>query len=447
MTGAEKHRQTDRDDGVPLREMDQHRVVNGKKPTQATSIIEHRGANIAHNPGQIRRVDAWHYRVRSQSGPAWYDVTWRKRFWRCDCTFNRRTHRACKHIYAVLSRISAPEQADDGPESCPSCEGHGKTVRRGYYKSRSGIVQRYQCKRCGIKFSTRTGFKGMKYTANVITTALDLYFKGLSLRSIADHLNQIHGFHASHLTVYRWVRKYMQLIVCYVKRLKPVVSKSWHADDMRVSVNGASRNLWNLMDHRTRYLITIQMTKHRGAREAKQLLMNALKSTERKRLALISDGLSSYQRAVRDLQKNDKRLRIKHLPDCGLAKQKSNNRLERLNGTLRERVRLMRGLANDRSSRKLAEAYAAYYNHIRRHSALRGKTPGQAAKTWLPTESNRWHSLIKASLSRTGHRDNEYTRKHEYREPSGKNQEIKSSRPHDVAHTRFTATPIRRGAV
>lgn len=362
-----------------------------------TSIIGLRGARIARNASQIRRLDAWHYKVRSQSSSAWYNVSWQKRFWRCDCKFNTRTHQTCKHIYAVLNRITEPE-LEHSPETCPNCASHGKVVRRGYYKSRSGIVQRYQCERCGIKFSARTGYKGMKYNVSVITTALDLYFKGLSLRSIADHLNQIHGFHTSHLTVYRWVHKYMQLIVSYVKRLRPVVSRTWHADEMRVKVNGGLRNLWNLMDHDTRYLIAVQMTKRKGAREAKQLLTNGLNRTERKQLSLISDGLNSYQRAVGDLQNTDTRIRIKHISDCGLVKRKSNNRLERFNGTLRERVRLMRGLANDESSKRFAEDYAAYYNHVRHHTALHGRTPGQAAKTWRPTGGNRWHSLIKASL-------------------------------------------------
>jgi len=237
----------------------------------------------------------------------------------------------------------------------------------------------------------------MKYNASLITAALDLYFKGLSLRSIADHLNQIHGLHISHLTVYRWIKKYIRLIMRFARRLKPKLSETWHADEMRIRVNGKLRNLWNLMDHKTRYLIVVRITRRKGTREAERLLANGLRKITLKHLEIISDGLNSYRGAVEDTRKKNPHCRIRHHSDTGLSKQKSNNRLERLNGTTRERLKTMRGLDNDKSSKKFAEGYAAYYNLIRPHSALRGKTPSQAAKTWQPKGTNRWLSLIKDS--------------------------------------------------
>jgi transposase-like protein len=242
----------------------------------------------------------------------------------------------------------------------------------------------------------------MKYTASVITSALDLYFKGLSLRSIADHLSQIHGFHTSHLTVYRWVRTYMRLIVSYVRQLKPRLSRTWHADEMSVKVSGTASNLWNLMDHRTRYLVAVQIRKYKGATQAKQLLANGLRKAEQKRLVLISDGQRSYPRAVRNLQKTNASISIKHVVDSGLAKRQSNNRLERLNGTVRQRLKTMRGLDNTESSRRFARDFAVYYNYIRPHFGLRGKTPSQAARTWSPTMGNRWYSLIRDSVTKSG---------------------------------------------
>jgi transposase-like protein len=237
----------------------------------------------------------------------------------------------------------------------------------------------------------------MKYNASLITAALDLYFKGLSLRSITDHLNQIHGLNISHLTVYRWAKKYVRLTARFARRLKPCLSKTWHADEMRVRVDGQPRNLWNLMDHKTRYLVAVQITRRKGTREAERLLTNGLRKTGLHRLDVISDGLGSYDRAVRHMRKNGSLPRIRHHTDAGLSKRKSNNRLERLNGTSRERLKTMRGLDNDRSSRKFAEGYATYYNLIRPHSALGGKTPSHAAKAWKAKGTNRWVSLIRDS--------------------------------------------------
>src|SRR5437867_4218025 len=163
-----------------------------QRPTDVSSVTKLRGTRISTIPGQIRLLDSRRYKVRSQSRNEWYEVTWEKRLWKCTCAFNTKTHQTCKHIYAVLFRISETEEATskEDCELCPICEKKDKIIRRGFYKSRIGMTQRFGCKRCNKRFSIRTGFKNMKYSANTITSALDLYFKGLSLRLVANHLNQ-----------------------------------------------------------------------------------------------------------------------------------------------------------------------------------------------------------------------------------------------------------------
>jgi transposase-like protein len=167
---------------------------------------------------------------------------------------------------------------------------------------------------------------------------------------------------------------------------------------MKIRVDGKLRNLWNLMDHKTRYLIVVQITNRRRTREAERLLTNGLRKTVLQQLDVISDGLRSYDRAIERIRKNNSLPKVRHHTDAGLSKSKSNNRLERLNGTTRERLKTMRGLDNDRSSETFAEGYATYYDLIRPHSALGGRTPGQAAKAWKARGTNRWISLIRDSV-------------------------------------------------
>lgn len=42
------------------------------------------------------------------------------------------------------------------------------------------------CKSCARKFVPNEEFEGIKYDPCVVTTTLDLYFKDVSLRKIAD---------------------------------------------------------------------------------------------------------------------------------------------------------------------------------------------------------------------------------------------------------------------
>jgi transposase-like protein len=85
-------------------------------------------------------------------------------------------------------------------------------IKKGFRKRKSGKVHRYECKECGRKFVLHeSGFHKMKNKPKIITLALDLYFKGVSLRKIKDHLKQFHGVEVSHMAIYKWIEKYVNL--------------------------------------------------------------------------------------------------------------------------------------------------------------------------------------------------------------------------------------------
>lgn len=69
---------------------------------------------------------------------------------------------------------------------CVYC-GSFNTIKVGKRKTKCGPRQRYQCKDCKRKF-VNDPIKGYKATAKLICLSMDLYFKGLSYRKIADTL-------------------------------------------------------------------------------------------------------------------------------------------------------------------------------------------------------------------------------------------------------------------
>ena len=93
----------------------------------------------------------------------------------------------------------------------------------------------------------------MWYDARIVATTLDLYFKGISLRKISDHLKQFYALEVNFSTVYRWIAKYTDVIEAYVETLKPEVGNIWHGDEMKVKVKGEWKWLWNMMDEKTRF--------------------------------------------------------------------------------------------------------------------------------------------------------------------------------------------------
>ena len=69
--------------------------------------------------------------------------------------------------------------------------------------------------------------------------------------------------------------------------------------------------------------------------------------------------------------------------------------VERLDGTIRERNKVMRGLEGDPTAQIIIDGFRIYYNFIRPHMALNGKTPAQQAKIDLELGRNKWLSLVK----------------------------------------------------
>lgn len=233
-------------------------------------------------------------------------------------------------------------------------------------------------------------FASMRVNPKAIMVALDLYFKGISLRKIQDHLRQFEDTHVSFVAVYKWIQKYVALMEQYAKVLRPQLSGVWHADEMKVNVHGKWQWLWNIMDSDTRYILASHVAQGRGVAEAQEAFQIAKKNSnpEGEPTFLISDGLSSYQAAANREFRN-----TVHLAGVGIQGEVNNNRIERLHGTIRERNKVMRAIKKPDSS--MIEGHRIYYNHIRPHQALNGKTPAEAAGVDEAVEGNRWEQLVR----------------------------------------------------
>lgn len=84
--------------------------------------------------------------------------------------------------------------------------------------------------------------------------------------------------------------------------------------------------------------------------------------------------------------------RPQHIANAGVSKRHAtNNRIERLNGTLRERVKVQRGWKSMKTP--IAEGQRIHYNFVKPHEALQGQTPAEAAGIKVEGE-NRWLTLI-----------------------------------------------------
>lgn len=356
---------------------------------------ELKGIQLLAEEGSIQRVDGSNFLVRSETDSTKvYELKWQRNRWTCTCADFAKRGKKCKHIHAVgyylaVKGIAQATKSLTNERNCPKCGRDDLVTKRGIRNNLSGPAQRYYCKRCRIKFAGRTAFWGMRNRATVIATALDLYFRGLSLRQISDHLWACYGIKITHAAIYNWIKRYVQLVSQYVENLTAKTSGRWHADETLIRVKGQHMYLWALLDHETRLLLARQLSWGRGGEEARALIRKGLEASKNAPEELVTDGNPSYSVAIEQEQKSGSNPII-HIQ--GPLIKGLNNRMERLMGTIKQRTKTMSRFGSEKGASNFAQGFGVYYNFIKPHRTLNGKTPAQVAD--LRLDKSNWLELI-----------------------------------------------------
>ncbi len=152
-----------------------------------------KGEEIVKKDDQITRVNEDYYNVKSQSTDKIYDVVLTEIGWVCSCPDNNFRHICCKHIHAVEFSLQIRKQVESivinqiDANYCKFCNSTD-IVKKGLRKNKTYSLQVYQCRVCKKKFSINLGFEKMKASPQVITSAIQLYFTGESLRNVQKFL-------------------------------------------------------------------------------------------------------------------------------------------------------------------------------------------------------------------------------------------------------------------
>lgn len=346
---------------------------------------------------QIQTVSPTEFVVRSQSqlGVS-YTVRVTRDRWECTCQFFQTAGRiSCIHIYACRFRDGFKTGVLPPVDGlCTRCQS-GDVIRRGSRRTKLGIVPRFECKSCHYRFGAKDGFQRRHAEAKQIALAIDLYFRGMSVRKIAEHFGQVYSLKVNHTTVYRWVAHFGKLAAEWMDRQGARTGERWHVDETVVSVNGDPKYIWNVMDGETRFLMATHVSAGRGMDDTRAPLRKAKAVTPDRPMEVFTDGMNAYPRAVRrelSFRVGDRVISPHHRVPSIRAPE-SNNRIERLHGSEKERIKVMRGFDTDKGTAALVEGFRTHYNLIRTHQAL-GTTPGVAAG--FPELSGfKWHELLK----------------------------------------------------
>jgi len=375
-----------------------------------TNFRMERGLAISKSEGIFEALDG-SFVVPSQSREGVkYEVKAIGQEWVCTCPdFENRANsiQACKHIHAVRFWVAAKVELDQKPKpkvfaddalQCAKC-GSIRVIR---YGTENGS-QVFKCNDCQRKFRESSLLKGARYTPEMVTLTLDLYFSGMSLRKVARAVNDNFGTKVGAASIYRWIQKYVPMISEYVRSLTPELSDTWQADELFVKMKGGVKDtqykqknmafLWNVMDRKTRFLLASKVSRSRDVGGAARAFAEAIRNAgESHPERIFTDGLDKYKEGISFAFSGQSK--PEHVARMGVGKpHANNNRIERLNGTLRERVKVQRGWKSYQTP--IAEGQRIAYNFVKPHMALEGQTPAQAAGL----TPKGWRELLERALT------------------------------------------------
>ena len=273
---------------------------------------------------------------------------------------------------------------------CKYCHSEN-VIKYGRYKE----TQYYFCKDCRRKFSNPDAIPKMQYPTNQIASALNMYYEGMSLHEIRRNLIQQHNSYVSDVTILNWVRRFSKPVIMEANKYKPDVGSVWVADETMIDLDGKNIWLWDIIDTKTRFLITTHMSYTRTTKDAQQLMKQAYDCTGKIPRVIYTDKLRAYLDGIELTLGAD----TKHIQGSPFDVEKNTNLIERFQGTIKSRTKVMRGLHTAESARLFMDGWLVHYNFFRPHMSLRDMTPAQVAGVKFPFRN--WKDVVEQPYEKT----------------------------------------------
>ena len=277
---------------------------------------------------------------------------------------------------------------------CPKCK-KTNSVKWGLRKNKSGFVQKYLCKDCGYLFVDRKGFERMRTNPEIIVTALDLRASGMSFGKICEHILKRYNKKVSRKTILDWQKKFGEMIDNFTKQLSLEFSENTHADEIYLRKKGHEKEeflfYWDAIDYDTKFLVADHISDEKSEDEGKKFMRKIKKSLRKYPIRIHTDNSYDYPNAIRWTFGWRNVIHV-HFP--AWKHKFKNNPIERYHNTVRENYKVMRKFFNLKTAYQFLAFFRNYYNFLRPHTTLCGRTPAEAAGfgRW------NWWSLIRAII-------------------------------------------------
>ena len=272
----------------------------------------------------------------------------------CECPDNRFRKSDCKHIKIVLEILKNNKCRKNNTfrimersqlKLCKYCDS-GRLKKNGTRQTAKGTVQRYACLDCKKRFTANFGFERMRHDPRTITLAIQMYYQGMSVMDIECNFEMM-GVDVDHSSVYDWITKYSKMTSDYLNEIIPRTNGRTmvRADEIWIKIRGQQKHLFASMDDDTRYWLASDMAHTKFQHNADNLLELTKEKIGKAPAHFVTDGLPAYMKSSKKVfGKKTNHIRHIHIAGKRDRDNNNNNKMERLNGEIRDREKVFRGL-------------------------------------------------------------------------------------------------------
>jgi transposase-like protein len=234
----------------------------------------------------------------------------------------------------------------------------------------------------------------MRYPIDIVADGVYNYYAGESLDKIRGGICQRTGLRPADSVIYGWVKRLTKIGLAEDKKYTAQVGDKWLADECVIKLkDGKKYWLINVIDYDTRFLLASKLSSSRGIRDIKTAFETAQNKANKSPKVMLTDGWRAYEDGCELVFGGDTR----HIVTSPFErKELSTNIVERWHGTLKDRLKPMRGMDKSETHQLILEGFILYYNYLRPHESLKGKTPAEAAKIDFPYKS--FLDIIKSQI-------------------------------------------------
>jgi len=217
-------------------------------------------------------------------------------------------------------------------------------------------------------------YKRYRFPSEIISHCVWLYFRFcLSYRDV-EEMMAARGVILTYEAVRYWCRKFGRVYANQLRCRRPRPGDKWHLDEVFVIISGGRHYQWRAVDQDGNVL-DILVQRRRDKVAAKQFFRKHLKGLRYVPRVIITDKLSSYGAAKREVLPSVEHRQHRYL----------NNRAENSHQPTRQRERTMRRFKSAGHAQRFLSTHGPILSHFRpRRHRLR-------AREYRQETAHRWH--------------------------------------------------------